>query len=133
MQRSHSTGFSLIEMMVVVAIIGILSAIALPSYNDHMRKTRRTAGAACALAVAQQAERFYTTNMTYVGFQSVTPDPANICEPKAREFYTVSRGTPTAKEYTISATPKGAQAGDSCGTLTVNQAGAKTPTTGNCW
>ena len=129
MQRSHSTGFSLIEMMVVVAIIGILSAIALPSYNDHMRKTRRTAGAACALAVAQQAERFYTTNMTYVGFAANT----GICEPKALEFYTVTAGTPAAKTYTISAAPKGAQSGDSCGTLTVNQAGAKTPTTGNCW
>ena len=129
MQRFHSTGFSLIEMMVVVAIIGILSAIALPSYNDHMRKTRRTAGAACALAVAQQAERFYTTNMTYVGFAANT----GICEPKALEFYNVTAGTLAAKTYTISAAPKGAQAGDSCGTLTVNQAGAKTPTTGNCW
>ena len=129
MRTSRVSGFTLIELMVVVAIIGILASIALPAYTDHTRKSRRAAGAACALAVAQQAERYYTSNLTYVGFVANT----GICEPKALEFYSVTSGTPTAKGYTISAAPQGGHSDPSCNTLTIDQAGTRTPTTANCW
>jgi type IV pilus assembly protein PilE len=132
MRVNRVSGFSLIELMVVVAIIGILASIALPSYNDHQRRARRSAGAACVSAVAQGMERYYTTALTYVGAPaaSVLDD---VCDPDALTFYTISTGNIAAKTFTVSAAPTGKQSGDSCGTLGLTQAGAKSPTTEGCW
>ncbi len=134
MRVNRASGFSLIELMVVVAIIGILASIALPSYNDHQRKARRSAGAACVSAVAQGMERYYTTALTYVGAPAATVLD-DVCEPEVLTFYTISTANVAAKTYTVSAAivSGGKQAGDSCGTLSLNQAGAKSPTTAGCW
>ena len=131
MRTSREAGFTLIELMVVVAIIGILASIALPAYNDHTRKARRTAGASCAAALAQQAERYYTVNLTYVGFVANT----GICEPKAREFYNVTAGSLAAKTYTITAAPAGTHSDAECGTLTLDEVGAKgqSGSGSGCW
>jgi len=118
-------GFTLIELMVVVAIVGILSAIAYPSYIEHLVKSRRAVAAACLTELAQFMERNNTTNMTY----SVAL-PNNQCRADLNGIYTISfpAGQPTASTYTIQAVPQGGQAtrDTRCGTLTLNHVGVKT-------
>jgi type IV pilus assembly protein PilE len=127
---ARSQGFSLIELMVVVAIIAIIASIALPAYNEHMRKSRRAAGTACLVQSAQQLERFYTTNLAY---NAAGSPAAFTCDGDTDTFYTVTRTAVGARTYTLSAAPFGRQAGDGCGTLTLNERGARTPGTVGCW
>ena len=139
--KQHSRGFTLIELMIVVAIIAILAAIAYPSYQNHVIKTRRGAAAACALEAAQFMERFYTTHLRYDqtrdGDDVALPDLA--CETEIGDFYDIALDAVDERSYVIEAMPKGAQAtkDTKCGTLSINQVGAKTVSgTGNvsdCW
>lgn len=125
MHQRKAKGFTLIELMIVVAIIAILAAIAYPAYINHTVNTRRAAATACLLEKAQFMERYYTTNMTYVG--AVLPDTG--CEDELAPFYTFSlAGVPTAGAFSVQAVPQGQQAsrdGAKCGTLGLNQSGTQ--------
>ncbi len=136
MKRSNIRGFTLIELLVVVAIVAILAMIAYPSYTEQVRKSRRGTAQACLMELAQYMERFYTTNMRYdqdTGGTAVAL-PNTDCVQDLNNFYTFSfSGNVTQTAFTIQAAPTGAQAGDTCGTLTIDQAGQKTPTTSGCW
>ncbi|QNK03664.1 prepilin-type N-terminal cleavage/methylation domain-containing protein [Dyella telluris] len=129
-------GFTLIEMVVVVAIIAILAAIAWPNYTRHVAKTNRVAAQACLSQYANYMERYYTTNLRYdqTAGGTANADPQLGCQGEVSRSYTITQATDRAT-FTITATPTTVQLGrDSlCGTLTLNQTGARTPTANGCW
>lgn len=123
-------GFTLVELMITVAVVGLLAAIAIPSYTNYVKKTRRSMAAACLQENAQYLERWYTSKMTYVDAT------AQVCATEIQPFYDVAINVTGARTYTATATPKGAQAGETCGTLTLDDKGARTAsggTTSKCW
>lgn len=73
MKKNLQRGFTLIELMIVVVIVAILAAVAYPSYQDSVIKTKRAEGRAALMQAMQQQERYYTQNNTYVEFDKSTP------------------------------------------------------------
>ena len=131
-QRARAPrGFTLIEIMVVVALVGILASIALTSYQSNSRTTRRYAAQSCLMEQAQYMERYYTTAsnpMTYTGATL----PNGACRTDLASHYNFSLNS-TAQEFTVQAAAIGAQTGDTgCTTLSVTQAASRSPSTG-CW
>ena len=121
-------GFTLIEVMIVVAIVGILSAIAYPSYAEYIRRGHRADARAGLLQAQQYLERAATATGNYPTSlppalrwrlpDGITPDPT--------KRYTIDfQAGNTNAEYTLTATPQGAQTGDKCGTYTLSNTGVR--------
>jgi len=139
-QKQLSGGFTLIELMIVVAIIAILASIAYPSYQEQVRQSRRAEAQAVLLEAAQFMERFFTVNSRYhetTGGDDVALPAALAHSPKdgGTARYNVALSAVDATSFTLQATPVGSDPG--CGVLTLNQAGVKpasgTLGTDGCW
>ncbi len=136
MNNRNAQAFTLIELMVVVAILGILAAITVPSYLDHVVKTRRNNASIALTDLAARMERAYANNNTYAG-NTVTGlgAPTTVAD----DLYTLSIESADTTSFEIRATPTGAQASSdaACAALTLDHTGSQgitgTGTAGECW
>ncbi|KAF1065454.1 MAG: Fimbrial protein [Pseudomonas citronellolis] len=127
-QGRHEAGFSLIELMVVIVIIGILSSIAYPSYQQYVLRANRSEGQGLLHDVAMREERFFVQQQRYVTSDAELKllGVQNQLSATGKYRLTVVPGDTEADHgYRLSATPQGAQAADSCGTLSLNGLGVR--------
>lgn len=137
--RSKQNGFNLIELMIVVAIIGIIAAIAYPSYLSQIQGTRRADCSGALVSLANAMERHYSVNGTYVGAADFAGVPVIFSTSCPVDGGTASYNftiIEAATTFTLNAAPAGPQVGDKCGTLTLSNTGAKNvtgATAGTTW
>lgn len=129
-------GFTLIEVMIVVVILGILAAIAYPAYRDYTAKSRRSEAKRALLDVAALQEKFYTRNLRYAASLQALgyAAPFNTDE----NNYSLSLNTSASMtDYTVTATPTvaGLQKDDKCKAYSLTNTGKKTTNSGraDCW
>lgn len=133
-------GFTLIEVLIVIAILGIISAIALPSYRDYIRKGNRAEARTALLEAAQFMERFYAAANQYTKTDGSMPDlplRLQVVPSTGAANYSVTVAANT-NSFTLTATVQGGMVGDKCGNLVLTNTGQKSRTgTGltnaECW
>jgi len=143
---NKQVGFTLIELMIVVAIIGILATIAYPSYVENTRATKRATAQSDLMKLASFLERRFTENNSYLiangssdPISSTACSTAGGCTPALQggiihdDYLYSFSGTPSQSAFVLQAVPQGSQTNDKCGTMTYAQTGATTPSGGNCW
>lgn len=139
-QRRRESGFSLIELMITVAIVAILAAIAYPSYTAYIKRAHRADAKTALLENAQWLERNFTESNLY----NKTAANADVTLPQTQSpatgtaIYTISATTLSGTAYTLTATPAsgGPMVGDVCGNLTLSHLGVKGvggSTVAECW
>ena len=127
MNKTKLQGFTLIELMITVAIIGILAAVALPSYTQYVIRANRSAAQAQMMDIANRQQQFLLANRAYVASTDIvwTASYSLPNEVAAKYSYVITVGTGTVPFFLITFTPSGSQSVD--GALTLNSEGVKNP------
>lgn len=129
-QVERQRGFTFVELMIVVVIVGLIAAFAYPSYNDYVERTRRSDAQGALMEFAAAMERYYASNNSYLGAATgggntgapgIFPDEAPL--EGDNKFYDLTIAAATGTAFTLRATPKGIQAND--GILELDSTGAK--------
>jgi type IV pilus assembly protein PilE len=135
---NEQRGVTLVELLTVIMVLGILTAIAIPSYASYTRKARRADAKVALTSTAQQFERCYTRYYSYVQSANGGQCPLVLPYTTPNGTYTIDADTAgvTANAFAIKATPIGTQALDThCGTFKLNQNNLQSVSTGaaDCW
>jgi type IV pilus assembly protein PilE len=145
--KTRAAGFTLIDLLVAVVIIGILSAIAIPMYQNYVTNAKRGQAKSVMLNLSQMEERYYTNNYTYYAVSSVPPtaDPngwsnyaGQSMTGRTYDIAVTTTPAPPASStaFLITATPSNGFADATCGALTLDNFGNKGSVAGNsspCW
>ena len=146
-RSSRQSGFTLIELMITLAIVAILAAIIVPSYNAQVRKTRRSDAINTLMQIAQELERCRSDTNAYTvasGCENFNADPDDAALPRLSQqgFYTIT-AVQNATDFTLTATPVAGQPQEKdtqCATFSITQTGATAAedsddvdATATCW
>jgi len=136
---SSSNGFTLLELIIVVTIIGLIVTIAYPVYTNHMTTARRAEGKTALLDLQVLMEQYFSTHNSYATATIATDPITDVLSTAntAHDWYRLQITNQTATTYTLTATPNDEQTDALCGTLSVDQLGNKantgTGTIQQCW
>jgi len=133
--RKYMRGVTLMELMIVVVVLGILTAIAYPSYRQYVAKAKRNEAKSCLLQVATMQERFYLQNNTYTADMTKLgfPDVGNFLTSSGSYICDVTAASPAAFSATATYQKGDAEAGK-CATFSIDGIGSKTSTPfDDCW
>lgn len=145
--KPGQSGFTLIELMIVVVVVAILAAIAFPQYRDYVVRSNRAVAKSLLVQVADRQEQFFTdrkayaTDMTALGYPGATTifvgrDGNPTATDPGDALYAIALSGVSATGYTLTATPRNTQADDTkCTAMAINQAGQRTsqPVGSECW
>ena len=126
MRKPQQSGFTLIELMITVAIVAILAAVAYPSYTRYIVKSNRAAAQAQMLDIANREQQFLLANRAYATYSAMTTSGYSLPTALASKYTpSITVGAGTVPGFTVTFTATGSQASD--GDLTVNSEGVKAP------
>ena len=133
MCKTSSNGFTLIELMIVVVIIGVLAAVAMPAYQEYSKRARRADAKHALLEIQLNQEKWRANNSTY---SSTIGDVWGGGTTSLEGYYNLTVSGGAASQYSATAAPTGVQSGDDCGTFAINANGENTSgsnASSDCW